>query len=153
MADLSLSKALKNKEALIALGQTTVHLWGDNAADAPWDKATSIECGSVWRLSGPASATVNANIDGITFCWSLDFETRDANGSGYSLFDRPRLRETILKLPISVRRQFGRLLADKVLPGLQKRTQELRDALNAQSDSEDCVRGLIAFAHSEAEAA
>lgn len=146
MSDLSITKALANKEALIALGQTRVYLYGDNAKEVPWGRVTSVECGSSFRFSGPTCATMIAEIEGITFSWSLDFEGRDANGRGVSLFDRPRLRETILKLPPKARKQFGRLLREKVLPDLQKRTQELREAMNSQADSEDCVRGLMAFA-------
>lgn len=36
-----------------------------------------------------------------------------------------------------------------IMPDLQKRTEEWRGYLNRQQDSEDCVRGLIAYARGD----
>lgn len=50
------------------------------------------------------------------------------------------------RLPPPARRHFAKMLSTEVLPGIAKRSSEIREALNANLDSEDCVRGLIAFA-------
>lgn len=142
MYDLTYESAVKNAEHLLALGQTTVYLRDDNP---PWSRAVRVEAGSSYRFAGPTSCYVIAEEAGLELKWSVDFEGRDANGRGVSLFDRERLREVALKLPPSARKGFSALLKNEVLPDLEKRTAEIRDALNKQSDSEDCVRGLIAF--------
>lgn len=144
MHDMTYEHAVKNASHLIALRQTEVYLRDD--AGFPWDNVTSVEVGSTWRLSGPASIWVKAEDAGLTFRMSVDFEGSDANGRGVSLFNREHMREIMRKLPPEGRRSFARILAKQVLPPLQKRTAELREAMNAQADSEDCVRGLISFA-------
>lgn len=141
--DMTYEAALKNAEHLKAIGETTVYLRGDKF---PWMVAKTVESGSAYRLNGPSGMYVIAEVEGITFKWNVDFEGRDANGRGVSLFDRDRLRDVAMKLPAPARAAFARLLAEQVLPGIEKNTSEIREALNKQLDSEDCVRGLIAFA-------
>jgi hypothetical protein len=151
MWDLTYEQALDKSKHLIALGQTTVYLRDENV---PWMVASDVEASGSYRFNGPTGCYIIANVQGLTFKWSVDFELRDANGRGVSLFDRDRLREVARKLPAPAREQFGKLLRDEVLPDMQKRTREIREGLNQQVDSEDCVRGLIAFAFAkEAEAA
>ena len=150
MLDLTYEQALENAEHLVALGETTIYLYRDRAGDFPYDKVTRVESGSTHRLSGPSSCYLFAEDAGLTFKLSVDFERPDANGRGVSLFDRDRLRALMLKLPDAARRSFAELLETEVMPGLVKRTREIRDALQEQADSEDCVRGLIAFAKEDA---
>jgi hypothetical protein len=145
MIDLTVAEALEKADHLIALGETTVYLFRD-AEGFPYDKVTRVEEGGTWRLGGPASCYLYAEQAGLTFKLSVDFEGRDANGRGVSLFDRDRLRDLFLKLPPAARNFFAEMLEGKCLPGLIERTNEIREALRAQADSEDCVRGLIAFA-------
>ena len=142
MRDMNYADAVKNAEHLKAIGQTTVYLY---KPDFPWAKAVDVEEGGSIRLSGPTGFYVLAKENGLTFKWPVDFEGRDANGRGVSMFERGRLRETINLLPPAAREKLGVFLAEKVLPALEKRTREIYDALNMQADSEDCVRGLIAF--------
>lgn len=132
-----------------ALGQTTIYLDGDSA-DLPWDAVDSVEECSLHRLNGPAACYMQVHQDGLVLRWSVEFEGRDANGRGISLFDRERLRTVATALSARARTAFAYFLADKVLPGLEKSTAEIRDALGKQIDSEDCVRGLIAFAKASA---
>jgi hypothetical protein len=138
--------ALKNREHYIALGQTSIYLDSD-ADDLPWDKVTKIEDRCGVRLSGPTGFYAIAEEGGLTFRWSVDFESRNAKGSSVSLFDRARLRDVIMKLPQPARKELAKFLAARVLPALEKNTQEWRDYLYRQADSEDCVRGLIAYAN------
>lgn len=141
--DMTYEFALNNAKHLIALGQTTVYLRDDTV---PWVVACDVEVSGSYRFNGPCGMYVIAKVQGLTFKWTVDFERREANGHGYSLFDRERLREVAQRLPDPTRKKFATLLREKVMPDLAKRTSELREAMNKQIDSEDCVRGLIAFA-------
>lgn len=142
--DLTRAEALEKADALKALNQTDVYL--RDASDFPWNRVTDIADGAAYRFSGPCGLYLVAEEKGLRFKLSFDFEGRDANGRGVSLFDRGRLRELVLKLPAAVRPKLAKFMRDKVLPDLEKRTAELRDAMNKQWDSEDCVRGIIALA-------
>lgn len=146
MHDMTYSEAIAKAAAIKEIGDTNIYLRGRNDADLPWDKVVKVEEGSSWRLSGPSSVYLIAEDEGLTFKWSVDFEALDASGKGVSDFDRPRLRDLMSKLPISARQSFADMLENQVLSALRKRTQEYRDALNMNADSEDCVRGLITFA-------
>ena len=55
------------------------------------------------------------------------------------------MRDVAGLMPPKVRAKFALWLSEKVMPDLVKRSNEIREALNKQVDSEDCVRGLIAF--------
>lgn len=144
--DMTYEFALSNSDHLIALGQTVVYLRDGNV---PWVVASDVEVSGSYRFNGPTGMYVIAKVQGITFKWSVDFELREANGHGYSLFDRERLRDVGRRLPEPARRKFAQLLREKVFPDLQKRTNEMREAMNKQVDSEDCVYGLISFLESE----
>jgi hypothetical protein len=150
MHDLTYAQAIANAEHLKALGQTDVYLYRDNAEGFPFDKVTRVEEGSSFRLSGPSSCRLIAEEAGLRFSVSVDFENADANGRGVSLFDRDQLRDLMRKLNPAAREQFAVMLEKCVIP-MAKRTAEIREALNSQCDSEDCVRGLIAFARGDAE--
>lgn len=136
-------KAIESAAHLVALGETTIYL-DENDPGLPWHKAEDVEVGAGYRFSGPSGCYIIARECGLTLKWSVDFEGREANGQGVSLFDRARLREVARKLPPPAQCAFAELFATKVMPDLEKRTRELREALNKQMDSEDCVRGLIA---------
>ncbi len=142
--DMKYRDAVAKAGHLIALNDTVVHLRDPD--DFPWDKATGVKAGGSIRLGGPAGCYIIAEDAGLTFTLNVDFELREANGRGASMFDRERLREVVRKLPEAARKSFVEFLADKVLPEMSKRTSEIRTALNTQVDSEDCVRGLIAYA-------
>lgn len=142
---MNFKEAIEKREHLIALGQTDIHLYGDDANDAPWHLASRIESGGSYRLSGPTGFRVVAECSGLRFSWTVEFEGRDANGSYVSQFDRAVIRDAAMKLPETARKSFSEFMQTQVLPGVQKRTAEMREALNTQLDSEDCVRGVIAF--------
>lgn len=145
LRDLTYAEAVEKREHLIAIGMTDVSLWKE-PDDRLWPKVVRVTEGGTHRLSGPVSARFYAEDAGLTFTWSVDFEQQDANGRGVALFDRDRLRDVVRRLPSDARGQFAAMLREKVLPGLKKRTAEIREALNSQQDSEDCVAGLISFA-------
>jgi hypothetical protein len=151
MRDLTYRQAVAKAEHLIALGETDVYLYRD-FGDFPYDNIVRVETGSSYRLNGPTSCYLIAEDAGLTFKVSVDFEGPEANGSGRSQFDADKLRELALKLPPPARAMFADMLAREVLPPLVERTNEYRKAMRQQADSEDCVRGLIAFAEQESPA-
>lgn len=148
--DLTYETAIANVEHLIALGQTKIYLYRENSEGFPYDKVVRVEEGSSWRLGGPSSCRLIAEDRGLEFSLSVDFEPASANGRGVSMFDRDRLRDLMLKLPAVARSAFADMLERVVLPPLVTRTSEIRTAMRAQADSEDCLRGLIAFAREAA---
>ena len=145
--NLTYTQAVAKAEHLKALGENTVYL-DDEAKDLPWDKVTQIEKGCGYRLNGPTGFYVIAEDHGLQMKWSIEMEGRDANGRSVSMFDRDRLREVAMKLPKAARKSFVAFLQNDVLPGVEKCTKEWREYLRTQADSEDCVRGLIAYANS-----
>lgn len=141
MINLSAKEAIQKAPHLRALGETTVYVRSPDAF--PYDKVTAVESGSSYRLGGPSSCYLTAQVAGLSLKLSVDFEVPDANGRNVAMFDRDRLRDLALKLPPIARESFAKMLETECLPGLAQRTRELRSALQCQADSEDCVRGII----------
>ena len=139
------AEALANYEHLKSLDQTTVYLYDRENPYIPYEKAERVEAGGAFRFSGPSCIYLVWEEHGLTFKANVDFEQRDASGRSVSLFDRARLRELALRLNPTARHAFAQFLRTEVLPDLEKRTEEQRAYLAQQWDSEDCVRGLIAF--------
>lgn len=149
MHDLTYKKALELKEHLLAIGETSIYLrCGPELSqdDLPWSKVTKVENGSSWRLDMPSSVRFIVDEAGLTFQWSMDLEKRDASGRGVHMFDRERIRFVTTILSSTGRVLFVGWLQRMALPALKARTAEIRHALSVQLDSEDCIRGLIAFA-------
>lgn len=149
MYDMTYTEALEKADALKLLGQTDVYIRDRSAADFPYDKVTRVEAGNSYRLSGPSSCYLMFEENGLLFRFNVEFESRYANGKGVSLFDRDRLRDVANKLSPAGRVAFAKMLESEVLRPLAERTEEYRKALRQQADSEDCVRGIIAFASAE----
>lgn len=142
---MTFKRALELAEPLKQVGSADVYL-DDDDPDLPWDLVSGVEAGCAYRLGAPAGVKFTVeHPTGLTFRWEVRFENRDANGHGISLFDRSRLREVMMKLPAAARKRFVAFLDAEVLPALRKSSDELRNAMNAQIDSEECVRGLIEF--------
>ena len=139
--------AIAKAEHLIALGEQEVWISDEGA---PWAKACAVAAGGLYRFDGPIGARIKAEEAGLTLQWDVDFENREANGSGVSMFDAPRLREVMMKLSPQARVQFAALLENEVLPGLRKRAKEQLNYYSRALDSEQCVSALIDFAKSEA---
>ena len=144
--DLTYAAALEKADALKALGQTDVYIYDRCSEGFPFEKVTRVESGNSFRLSGPSSCYLMFDEGGLSFRLNVEFEGRDANGKGVSLFDRDRLRDVANKLSPEGRKAFADMLERTVLPQLAERTEEYRKALRQQADSEDCVRGIIAHA-------
>lgn len=147
MYDLNYTDAIAKAKHLLALGQTTVYVRDQNGF--PFDRVAQVESGSSYRLGGPSSCYLVVRQAGLEIKLNVDFERADANGRGVSLFDRARLRDLMLKLSPKARADFAKILETECLPGLAKRSAELREAMTAQADSEDCVRGLILVAREQ----
>lgn len=140
-------------EHYIAIGSSDIYLYRDT--DIPkevWDLASSADSGGTWRLNGPSSVRFSApHPCGLTFSWSVDFEGRDANGSGVHQFDRERLREVMLMLPKDGAKSFASMLESQVLPPLKQRSKELSEAMNKQMDSYSAALSLVEWAKEMAE--
>lgn len=143
MSERTYSQAIKLAEHYIALGQTTVFI---DAKSAPWDKATGVEAGSMYRLGTPVGFWITAEEAGLTLKWSFDLETRDANGRGRHQFAHAQVREIMGRLPAKAQKAMARVLAKEILPEIAKRTKEYREALAHQQENEDFVRELVAAA-------
>lgn len=146
MLDLTYDEALANAKHLKALGETTIYLYREKAEGFPFDKVTRVEEGNLWRSGMPTSCYLLAEVDGLTFKLNFDFEPASANGASTHEISRDRMRAMFLSLPTAAQRSFAQLLEAQCLPAMAKRKDEYLAALNKQSDSEDCVRGLIALA-------
>lgn len=143
----TLADALDKRDALDALGQEA---WvKDDAPDLPWKLIHTVESGAEYRLNGPVGIRLIATVNSLNVHWHVNFERREANGTGRSDFDREHLRDVIMQMKPLMRHRFALFLREHVLSGLLKTTTEIRNALNKQLDSEDCVRGLIAYANEE----
>lgn len=148
--DLTYAQAIDKIGALKALGQTNVYIYDRCSDGFPFEKVTRVESGNSYRLSGPSSCYLMFDEGGLSFRLNIEFEGRDANGRGVSLFDRDRLHDVANKLSPEGRKAFADMLERTVLPPLAERTEEYRKALRQQADSEDCVRGIIAHAQQSA---
>ena len=146
MRDLTYGMAIANAERLLAEGHDTVYIDPDGA---PWNKADRVEVGDMCRFNSPVNFYVVACERGLTLKWLVEMESRAADGRDAYWFDRDRLREVALKLPHSARTSLASLLVKKVLPDVQRQTSKMRQKLNIQLDSEECIRGLIASANTE----
>lgn len=140
----NLKEIRKNAEHYKALGETEIYIDEDDP-DLPWNRVTKVIAGGAVRLSGPTGCYFVAQEDGLTLKWPVDFEARESNGSSTHLFDRERLRSVMDKLTVGGRYLFASFLAQEVMPAVLKCSAEWRSYLNRQLDSEDCLRGLIAY--------
>jgi hypothetical protein len=136
---------LYNAEHYAAIGQTDIWL-DENDPDLPWADVVEVSASGSYRLNGPNGFRCVAKRDGLTLQWSVDFETRGANGASVHMFDRDKLRAVMMRMPAPIRQKLATWMEAEVMPGIEKTTAEWREYLNRQLDSEDCVRGLIAYA-------
>lgn len=153
MRDATYAFAVENADHYIAVGQNDIYLYHDAQIPAElWALVTTSEAGSSYRLNGPSSVQFRAeHPSGLSFRWSVDFEDRDANGSGVHQFDREKIRDLILKLKPAAAKSFASFFEAQVLPPLRERTDELRKAMNKQMDSLDCALGIVEYARQLAE--
>ena len=129
---------------LKAIGDTTVWLHKDDDG-FPWHLATNVEMSGSFRLSMPAGCYVIAEEDGLTFKLSVEFEDRDANGTGTSRFNRSVFDNLVARLPAPALAALSRALKDDVLPVIVKNTNEIREALQRQEESLKTVRYITAY--------
>lgn len=144
MRQWTYKEALEKGDAFKCLGQVEIFVSDENF---PFGQVIDVESSGSYRFSAPDNVCFIIEQDGLRIKMYFDFEMKGASGQHVSLFDREKLRDVMQKLPRKARWKFADLLQEKVLPDLQKRTAEIRQSLNKQWDSEDCVRGLIAMAN------
>jgi hypothetical protein len=100
---------VKLADSYKAIGQNSVHLFSEQSY--PWEFVTKVEAGCLHRYSTPVSASFIAKHPcGITFTWSIDYETRDANGAGTFRFNIENLLFVHSQLKPQMQEKFEALL-------------------------------------------
>lgn len=146
MRDLTYAKAIEVAEHLKAIDYGSIYL-RDEDPHLPWHRVTKIGTGCTYRLSMPTSISFEATTDhGLDFRWSIDIETRDANGTGTTRINRDLLRDVSRKLTSPMRQKYAEYLQSAVLGAVEKQAAEVREALGRVEDSADCIRGIVAYA-------
>lgn len=143
MREHTFAECAKLADHYKAIGMTDIYL--SRADDEkPWIFATSVTAGGGYRLNGPSGVRVRAEHPcGLSFSWCVDFEGKEANGSGVNQFDRDVMLGAAAKMPPKVRAMFAKFLHDEVLEAVRKRTDEVRDALRKQEDSLHALQSII----------
>ncbi len=148
MFELTYDEAVLKADHLKALGVKEVYLRGRDAG-YPWDLVTKVVPGALWRLNAPASVHLAAQSHGLTFTWSVDFETPESNGAPLHMFDRSHLRKVMARLPPEARKMFAAILRDQVLPEVNKARDNMQKAIDQQDDGIDCLNAIIAEAEGQ----
>lgn len=104
------SEVMRNAEHYKAIGQTNIFL--DRDSDLPWDAVTSLRAGGSRRLGISTDVDFEAEVDGLTFRWTIDIEEASANGKSHYQIAVERIGKVMEKLPESVRGQFRLYLLD-----------------------------------------
>lgn len=99
-----------NAEHFRAIGETTIHL--GSTTDAPWEAVIRVEPWGTHRLDITTGVRFMAELEGLTYTWSFDIETRDANGASEYRIDAMRVSETLARLSGGPREQFLDYLRD-----------------------------------------
>jgi hypothetical protein len=112
MMDLTYKKAVENADALKALGQTRVYLYG-NDKERPWKYVTNAQPGGSHRLDIHTNVLFTAEHPcGIQFEWNFDIEPHSANGNPQYAIDIKGCQEVLAKIPQGPREQFAKQLRD-----------------------------------------
>ncbi|QWY83269.1 hypothetical protein [Rhizobium phage RHph_X2_25] len=137
------SEIIPLAEHYLAIGETEIYLDGKDD-DLPWGDVNSVKVGGSYRLNGPSSARVTAaHESGLSFSWFIDFEGREANGTGVNQFSAENMLGAASKMPASACRQFADLLNKEVWPAVKKNTDDVRDALRKQEDSLAILQSIM----------
>src|SRR5688572_15736949 len=90
---------IKKADAYKAVGHTTIYLHGECVY--PWELVTKVEPGGGIRMGMSVGVRITAEHaeTGLRFDWSVDIESREANGKGSFEIDTKVCRELMAKLP------------------------------------------------------
>lgn len=141
--DMTYEKALKNADALKALGQTRVHLF-DKSTPPPWHIASRCEPGASFRLSIATSVQFYGEQDGLTFTWFFDLEDRDANGTGSTRIDMAGCKRVLSALKGKPLVQFREYLS-KCAEGVRKQGDEWQAVADRQYRDAAVLRDLVNY--------
>ena len=142
-ADMTYEKAIKNADALKAIGQTRVYLF-DKDVEPPWHIATRCEAGCSIRLSISTSAQFHGEQDGLTFTWFFELEDRDANGSGSTRINMVNCKRVLKKLNGQALVQFREYLSD-CATAVRKQGDEYQGIADRQYRDAAVLRDLVNF--------
>lgn len=138
--NMTYEKAIANANALKALGQTRVYLF--DGVKIPWEIAEHCEGGCSVRLGLRTSAQFSGTKDGITFNWSFDLESRNANGTGTTRVDIDYCKAVIDRLSGTALVEFRKYLSD-ICVGLKKQGDEYQGYADAQYRDAAVLRALV----------
>lgn len=94
----------------LAIRREEIYLY--QGQDAPWEYATSLRAGGSHRLDMDTAVQFTAaHPCGLTFRWTLDLETREADSKGYYSIATAAIQRVIPRLPLPVRQTFLAFLA------------------------------------------
>ncbi len=123
------------------LGQSDVYL--SRSESVPWEFAVGVESGGLHRLGTSVSAHFRAaHPSGLSFSWSMDFEDRDANGTGSYKINAKAIRQAMLRLPLPVRGEFARLLTATV-EAIRKNAADHQAVVDRQERDANELTALI----------
>ena len=126
--------------AHLELDQSCIYLNGEGP---PWHLVDSVKSGGVHRMGISVSASFTASHapSGLTFRWHLDYEDRDANGSGHFQMNILRLRSVLTLLQAPMRAEFALILGET----LRKVRERIAEFRTLADESEAGVNSLGAL--------
>lgn len=132
---------IKKADAYKAVGQPTIYLHGECVY--PWELVTTVEPGCGVRMSMHTGVRISALHEptGLRFEWSVDIESREANGKGHFQIDTKACRELLAKLPASPRQQLRQYFAE-CAGKVQEKWQEWRAVADSQKRMADVLHSL-----------
>jgi hypothetical protein len=132
---------IKKADAYKAVGQPTIYLHGNCVF--PWELVTEVEPGGGMRMSMHTGVRLTAvhPETGLQFDWSIDIESREANGKGHYEIDLRACRELMAKLPASPRQQLRAFFAE-CAGKVQEKWQEWQAVADQQKRMADSLHSL-----------
>jgi hypothetical protein len=110
MRDMTYELAIEKASHLKEIGWTRIHLSSDSRP--PWKLAEHVRSGCMHRNGIPVSVDFEGQDAGLTFRWSFDLETREANGNSGFKIDTEGCRYVMAQLPAAARGQFRTILME-----------------------------------------
>jgi len=132
---------IKKADAYKAVGQPTIYLHGDCVF--PWELVTEVKPGGGVRMGMSVGVRISAlhAETGLRFEWSLDIESREANGKGSFEIDTKVCRELMAKLPAVARQQLRAYFAE-CAGKVQEKWQEWQAIADSQKRQADVLHSL-----------
>lgn len=136
--DLTYQEALAKADSLKDIGHTRIFLH-DKFDARPWYLVKKVKPGAGYRMGIPTSVDFSATNHGLEFAWSMDLETREANGKGTFEIDTEVISAVMDAIPKGARAQLAALLRTTA-KAVEEKGDEYRDAANQQYNYGETLR-------------